>query len=154
MPKVRIPPMTAASGYDAVAGVDLGPYAEASLGDAAGLTQFGMRIETLPPGSRSSLRHWHEHEDELVYVLAGELVLIEDTETSLRAGEAAAWKAGSAVGHCLANRGVADATYLVIGTRALCDTVHYPDDNLVFIKDGPSRSFTRGDGTPLPEGEA
>ena len=71
-------------------GQDNGPRAALAPGDEAGLVQFGAQPERLPPGSRSSHRHWHEAEDELVFVLSGELVLVEDTETVLRAGDAAA----------------------------------------------------------------
>src|SRR5690606_30999537 len=75
------------------------------LGAAAGLTQFGANVITLEPGAWSSQRHWHEKEDELVYVLSGEVVLVEDEgETVLRAGECAAWKAGVRNGHHLVNR--------------------------------------------------
>ena len=75
------------------------------LGDAVGVTQFGVNLTTLKPGSASTLRHWHENEDEFVYVLEGELTLIEDEgETILKAGDAAGFKAGVANGHCLVNR--------------------------------------------------
>jgi uncharacterized cupin superfamily protein len=126
-------------------------YAHKVLGDAAGLTQFGAHLERLPPGARSSLRHWHEAEDEFVYVLEGEVVLIEDTETRLAAGEAAAWKAGSPVGHCLENRSGAPAVYLTVGTRSRRDVVHYPDHDLVLTKDGLRRRYARADGTIIKE---
>ncbi|WP_377153852.1 cupin domain-containing protein [Roseateles sp. UC29_93] len=126
-----------------------GPYAELVLGDQAGLTQFGARLERLPAGSRSSHRHWHETEDEFVYVLSGELVLIENEESVLHAGEAAAWAAGSPVAHCLENRTTSEAVYLVVGTRALTGTVHYPDHDVVLHHDGSGRRFTRSDGSPI-----
>jgi uncharacterized cupin superfamily protein len=132
--------------------VDLGDYTAASdLGEPLGLTQFGVQIETLHPGARSSLRHWHEAEDEFVYVIAGELVLIEDTETTLRAGDCAGWPAGVAVGHCLENRSGADATYLVVGTRAARDRWHYVDHGITGAHDRASgtRSFTGPDGAPI-----
>ena len=93
------------------------------LGDAAGLTQFGVNLTTLKPGSASALRHWHENEDEFVYVLEGELTLIEDEgETILKAGDAAGFKAGVANGHHLVNRSGRDAVYprdrLAGGARA------------------------------------
>src|SRR4051812_16372072 len=73
-----------------------------ALGDAAGLTQFGVNLLRLPPGAWSSQRHWESHEDEFVYVLAGEVVLVTDAgDEVLRAGEAAGFKAGAADGHCL-----------------------------------------------------
>lgn len=143
MPKVAIPPFTVERDTShPVLGASLGPYAHAVIGDAAGLMQFGCHLERLPPGSRSSHRHWHETEDELVYVLDGEVVLVEDTETVLRAGEAAAWRAGDPVGHCLENRGVRDALYLVVGTRRMSDVVHYPDAGLAAERTGRRRRFT------------
>jgi uncharacterized cupin superfamily protein len=128
-----------------------GPGSEIVLGEQAGLTQFGVHIERLPPGSRSSFRHWHETEDELVCVLQGELVLVEDRETPLRAGEAAAWKAGAPEGHCLENRSGADAVMLVVGTRAARGVVHYSDHDVVMHHDEQGRRFLRRDGTPWPE---
>jgi uncharacterized cupin superfamily protein len=109
-----------------------------------------VHIERLPPGSRSSFRHWHETEDEFVYVLSGELVLIEDTETSLKAGEAAAWKAGMPTGHCLENRSESDAMFLVVGTRSSRGVVHYPDHDVVMHHDEAGRHFYRMDGSAWP----
>lgn len=134
-----------------VTGARLGTYAHRVLGDAAGLTQFGVHIERLPPGSRSSLRHWHETEDELVHVLEGEVWLIEDRETPLTAGMAAAWPAGHPVGHCLENRSASDALYLVVGTRNRDDVIHYPDDGLTLEKSGRHRRFLRADGSVAAE---
>lgn len=128
-----------------------GPYSYQRLGEAGGLTQFGAHVEVLPPGSRSSFRHWHEAEDEMVFMLAGEVTLIEDDETPLRAGEAACWPAGHPVGHCLENRGDQEAMYLVIGTRSTIDRIHYPDHGLVTDKDGPSRKYTRRDRGERPD---
>ncbi len=154
MPKVAIPPFTVEHDTShPVLGASLGPYAHAVIGDAAGLTQFGCHLERLPPGSRSSHRHWHETEDELVYVLAGEVVLIEETETVLRAGDAAAWCAGDPVGHCLENRSGAEALYLVVGTRHADDTVHYPDAALRLDKTGRRRRFTDATGRVVAEYE-
>ena len=106
------------------------------LGNAAGLTQFGVNICRLAPGAASSLRHWHMSEDEFVYMLEGEVVLVEDEgETTLKPGDAAAWKAGSTVGHHLVNRGTRDAVFLEVGTRAARDRVEYPDVDLLLEKD-------------------
>lgn len=148
MPRVAIPPFTLeAETSHPVMGATLGPYSHAAIGDAAGLTQFGCHLERLPPGSRSSHRHWREAEDELVYVLEGEVVLVEETETVLRAGDAAAWRAGDPVGHCLENRSAADALYLVVGTRRMADVVHYPDAGLTLtITDRRHRVFTDAEG--------
>ncbi len=98
-----------------------------------GLSQFGARLERLPPGSRSSHRHWHETEDEFVFVLSGELVLVENEESVLRAGDAAAWAAGQPTAHCLENRSEEAAVYLVVGSRAPRGAVHYPDHDVVML---------------------
>ncbi len=150
MPKIPMPAWTEGQGgIHPLFGRDNGPYAEMALGDAVGLTQFGVRLERLPRGSRSSHRHWHETEDELVYVLSGEVVLIEDAETLLKAGDAAGWRAGSAVGHCLENRAEEPATLLIVGTRATTGAVHYPDNDLILHQDSAGRRFTRADGSPV-----
>ncbi|WP_343081754.1 cupin domain-containing protein [Ostreiculturibacter nitratireducens] len=130
-----------------VLGGGTGPYSFRLLSDPGGLTQFGAFIEELPPGSRSGRRHWHETEDEMIYVLSGEVVLVEDAETVLRAGDAAAWPAGSPVGHRLDNRSDRPARYLVIGARNERDTIHYPDHDLITHKDGTARRYLRSDGT-------
>ncbi|MGQ0567719.1 MAG: cupin domain-containing protein [Gemmobacter sp.] len=149
MPKV-VPqgPVQAEDIAHPVLGGGLGPYAYQLISDPGLLTQFGAFIEHLPPGSRSSFRHWHQSEDEMIYVLSGEVVLVEDTETPLHAGEAACWPAGSPVGHCLENRSDDVARYLVVGTRTRVDRVHYPDHDLITEKDGPARRYLHGDGRP------
>ena len=120
------------------------------LGDAVGLTQFGVNLTTLKPNSASTLRHWHENEDEFVYMLEGELTLIEDEgETVLKAGDAAGFKAGIANGHCLVNRSGRDAVFLEIGSRATRERAHYPDADLAVAKDETGVRYTRKDGTPL-----
>ena len=129
------------------------PYAQSArgrikqaLGDAGGLTDFGVNLTRLPPGAWSSQRHWHTAEDEFVYVLTGELVLVTDAgEQRLRAGECAAFPKNVADGHHLINRSDADAVYLEIGTRADHDACHYPDIDLHIDGAGP---FTHKDGTP------
>lgn len=128
---------------------DNGPRAALAPGDQAGLVQFGAHPERLPPGSRSSHRHWHETEDEFVYVVSGELVLVEDEESVLRAGDAAAWAAGAPVGHCLENRSAAEAVYLTVGARAPAGVVHYPDHGVVMRHDAAGVRFERGDGSPI-----
>src|SRR6266702_5446747 len=88
------------------------------LGDEAGLTQFGVNLLRLPPGAWSSQRHWHTGEDEFVYVLSGEVVLVTDAgEETLRAGDAAGFPANDRDGHCLQNRSSRDAQVLEIGSR-------------------------------------
>jgi uncharacterized cupin superfamily protein len=106
------------------------------ISEAGGLTQFGALIEVLQPGSHSTLKHWHSAEDELVYVLEGEITLIEGSkETLLRAGDAATFRAGVAVGHFLQNRSAAPTRCLVVGTRAPVDRITYPDHDRVCIRD-------------------
>lgn len=126
-----------------------GPYSELPLAEQAGLSQFGVHLERLPPGSRSSFRHWHETEDELVLVLEGELVLIEDQESILQQGDCAAWKAGQPIGHCLENRSALPATFLVVGGKASQGVVHYPDHDIVMHHDENGRRFSRPDGSAL-----
>jgi uncharacterized cupin superfamily protein len=122
------------------------------LGDVAGLTQFGVNLTRLKPGAASSLRHWHEAEDELVYVLEGEMILIEDGgETVLRPGDAAGFKAGVANGHQLVNRSQHDALYLEIGTRAPRERAHYADVDLVVDRDERGARFSRRSGEPYQE---
>ena len=106
------------------------------LGNAVGLDQFGVNLTTLKPGAWSSQRHWHEAEDEFVFVLEGELVLCEnDGETVLKPGEAAGWQANSGDGHCLINRTERDAVFLEIGTRSPHERVVYPDIDMRLERD-------------------
>jgi uncharacterized cupin superfamily protein len=117
------------------------------LGDAAGLTQFGVNRLTLPPGQWSSQRHWHHAEDEFVMVLEGEVVLVTEAgEELLRAGDCAGFKAGEADGHHLQNRSDRDAVLLEIGSRRPSeDGAEYPDIDLA-IRPG-ERAFRRKDGS-------
>src|ERR1700749_1319375 len=99
MPKIDIGKIAidTATGYPSPFNKAVEGRSRKRLARAAGLSQFGVNICTLKPGAASSQRHWHENEDELVYVLEGEVVLREDEgETVLKAGDAAAWKAGVA----------------------------------------------------------
>ena len=108
------------------------------LGDAAGLTQFGVNLHRLSPGQWSSQRHWHTAEDEFVWVLEGELVLVTDAgETPLRAGDCAGFKAGDPDGHHLQNRTDCDAVFLEVGSRRPGeDVVTYSDIDLISPADG------------------
>ncbi|MDZ4095452.1 MAG: cupin domain-containing protein [Paracoccaceae bacterium] len=154
MPKVTLAPVQQAEDTPhPILGAGLGSYGYQLLSDPGGLSQYGAFIEILPPGSRSGFRHWHETEDEMIYLLQGQLVLIEDTETLLVPGDCAAWPAGHPVGHCLENRSGAEARYLVIGTRNRIDTFHYPDHDLITHKDGTARRYTHADGTPRTAGD-
>jgi uncharacterized cupin superfamily protein len=118
-----------------------------ALGDAGGLTQFGCSLTRVKPGSATSQRHWHEVEDEMVYILEGELVLVEDGgETVMRPGDAATFKAGVADGHHLVNRSDRDAVLLEMGTRPDHDVIRYSDVDLVCRYDGTTDTFTRRSG--------
>src|SRR5438132_12372448 len=120
---------------------------------AGALTQFGAYVETLQPGSRSSDRHWHEEEDEFLYVVSGEATVIEDDGVHLLLpGDAACWPAGTANGHQVLNRSKAPCTYLVVGTRAPRDVVHYPDREQVLYNEGDRWRLLRTDGTLLKSG--
>ena len=103
------------------------------LGDVAGLTQFGVNLLRLPPGSWSSQRHWHSAEDEFTWVLEGEVVLVTETgEQVLRAGDCAGFAAGVADGHHLQNRSSREAVVLEVGSRLpQRDGCDYPDIDLV-----------------------
>jgi uncharacterized cupin superfamily protein len=121
------------------------------LGDAAGLTQFGVNLLRLKPGVWSSQRHWHTGQDEFVYVISGEVVLVTDTgEEILTAGDCAGFKAGDKDGHHLQNRSGADALLLEIGTRVADDGGEYPDIDMAFHMGMPPE-YTRKDGTPYPD---
>ena len=135
------------SGYPAAFA---GPCAERirqRLGDAGGLTDFGVNLMRLPPGGWSSQRHWHSHEDEFVWLLEGELVLVEDAgETVLRAGDCACFPKGSGNGHHMINRSDATAVYLEVGSRSAEDLTTCSDiDMMSAASDG---RFTKKDGTP------
>ena len=120
------------------------------LGDAAGLTQFGVNLLHLPPGAWSSQRHWHSHEDEFVYVLEGELTLITDAgEQVLTPGLAAGFPAGVPDGHNLVNKTDKDALDLEIGNRHPEEEAHYPDVDLHVRRSGGAFNFTRKDGSAI-----
>jgi uncharacterized cupin superfamily protein len=121
------------------------------LGDAAGLTQFGVNLLRLVPGAWSSQRHWHTHEDEFVYVLDGEVVLITgEGEETLGAGDCAGFKGGVPDGHHLVNRGQRDALVLEVGTRHPGgDTAEYPD---IDLRAEPPGAYVHKDGTPYGTG--
>ena len=153
MPRIDLSALPARSGStypEPFAGIVAGREWQ-SLGDAAGLTQFGVNLVRLAPGVWSSQRHWHTHEDEFVYVMEGELVLVTDQgEETMRAGDCAGFKAGVRDGHCLQNRSGADAVFLVVGSRNEDDHGEYSDIDMMF----PSARYSgkglylHKDGTP------
>jgi uncharacterized cupin superfamily protein len=119
------------------------------LGEAGGLKQFGVNLMRLPSGNWSAQRHWHSHEDEFIYVLEGELTLVEDGgETLLTAGDCAAFAKNTGDGHHLINRSNTTAVYLEVGGR-------HPDDlttcsDIDMMSANADGRFTRKDGTPYP----
>ena len=127
----------------------VGDRVKLKLGAAAGLTQFGVNLVTLGPGGQSAMRHWHTHEDEFVYVLEGELVLVTDAgEQRMHAGDCAGYVAGVADGHHLVNRSAAPARYLEMGSRSAADLAVYPDDDLVHVRSTAGIRQEHKDGTP------
>lgn len=115
------------------------------LAPASGLTDFGASHVTLKPGAWSAQRHWHEEEDELVVLLSGEAVLVDDAgERPMRPGDIAAFPKGDGNGHCLRNDGAVDCVFVAIG-RPPVGACHYPDIDLEF---SAAASYTHRDGAP------
>ncbi len=143
MPDLRLPaldPATVAevcgSGYPEPFRSRMGDRAKRKLGEACGLTRFGVNLVTLGPGGQSALRHWHTLEDEFVYVLAGEVVLVTEAgEQVLGPGMCAGYPAGRHDAHHFVNRSAAPAVYLEIGNRIEGDNAFYPDDDLMWCAD-------------------
>jgi uncharacterized cupin superfamily protein len=119
-----------------------------SLGDAAGLKNFGVNLVKLAPGSCSALRHWHTKQDEFIYVIEGEITLVTNAgEQPLKPGMAAGFPAGEADGHNLINRSNSIAIYLEIGDRTSDEQVNYPDVDLVAKHSPKGWVFTHKDGS-------
>lgn len=124
------------------------------LGDAGGLTQFGVSITILEPGGMSSMRHWHMNEDEFVMVTEGEVVMVTDEgEILMGVGDCASFPAGVENGHHFLNKSYAVARFLVIGTRAALETVYYSDVDMMVVDVDGAGVFTRKNGSPMPEPE-
>jgi uncharacterized cupin superfamily protein len=120
--------------------------------DDGGLTHYGAYVETLQPGARSSDRHWHEKEDEFLYLISGELTVVENEgETVLHPGDAASWPAGVANAHYVVNRSAAPCTYLIVGTRVTHDVCHYPDSGEILHTEGEEWRLEK-DGRVLKSG--
>lgn len=126
------------------------------LGQAGGLTQFGANLVILAPGARSSMRHWHQREDEFVMVTEGEVVLVQDAgEVPMCSGDCAAFPAGDTNGHCFVNRSGKEARFLVIGSKAPREHVTYSDVDLMVTVQNGTNTFTHKDGTPYrPPGDS
>ncbi len=124
------------------------------LGDAGGLTQFGVNLVRLAPGAVSSLRHWHLKEDEFVWVTEGVLHLVEDEgATEMHPGDCAAFPANTPNGHRFENRSDAPAAFLVIGSRMPGEEATYSDVDLRVRITEAGPVFTRRDGSALPSTE-
>ena len=149
MPKIDVAaaPKRKGSGYPPPFDAPCAARTRLRLGNAGGLRDFGVNLMTLPPGSWSSQRHWHSHEDEFVYVLEGEVALVEDRgETVLRAGDCAAFPKNTANGHHLINRSAATAIYLEVGSRNPQDLTTCSDIDL--MSSNADGRFVHKDGTP------
>lgn len=152
MPKIdiRAVPERKGSGYPAPFHLKAGERVRQALGDAGGLSEFGVNLLRLPPGAWSSQRHWHSAEDEFLYVLSGEVTLIADEgEQVLRAGDCAAFPKNQANGHHLINKSTGPVVVLEIGTRSAEDVCEYPDIDMRI--DSRIGHYTHRDGTPYPE---
>jgi len=129
----------------------MGDRAKRRLGDALGLTRFGVNLVTLAPGAESALRHWHTLEDEFVWMLEGEVVLVTNAgEQVLRAGQCAGYPAGGRDGHHFVNRSDAPARYLEVGSRIDGDNAFYPDDDLMWVESEDGVHAAHKDGRRYP----
>ncbi len=151
MPRIDIAavPAIRGSGYPPPHDAPCATRTRKRLGDAGGLQDFGVNLMALPPGGWSSQRHWHSHEDELVYILKGEVVLVEDGgETMLRAGDCAAFPKNTGNGHHMINRSPATAVYLEMGSRQWDDLTTCSDIDM--MSSNADGRFVHKDGTPYP----
>ncbi len=118
------------------------------LGDAGGLTQFGVNIVILAPGAKSSMRHWHLHEDEFVMITQGACTMMQDAgPVIMQVGDCAAFPAGVADGHCFINHTDTEARFLVVGSKAKAETATYSDVDLQVHQAGGLNRFSYKDGT-------
>ncbi|MEO1476080.1 MAG: cupin domain-containing protein [Pseudomonadota bacterium] len=154
MPKIDVAatPVRVGTGYPAPHNAPCLKRENTALGNAAGLTQFGVNLTRLKPGVWSSQRHWHTHEDEFVYVLEGEVTMVTDAGREiLRPGDCAGFPAGEDNAHHFINESETDVVYLVVGGRDARDACHYPDIDM-FANPGrydDPNVFVRKDGSPI-----
>lgn len=153
MPKIDIEnvPLVTGTGYPPPYRNPVEGRSKKRIGDAGGLTQYGVNLTVLKPGAASAHRHWHKNEDEFVFIVSGEAILVEDSgECALKAGDAASFPAGAANGHHLVNRSTADVVFLEVGTRAEAETVAYTDPtvDLQAVKDETGWRYLRRNGEP------
>jgi uncharacterized cupin superfamily protein len=146
----EIVPAVSGSGYPEAYRAAVAGRAKRRIGNAVGLTHFGVNLVRLAPGAASAQRHWHSDEDEFVYILEGEVELVTDGGAqTLAAGMAAGFPAGKRDGHHLVNRSKGDVIYLEVGDRRPeTDEAEYPDIDLRLIKVNGKLTFTHKDGKP------
>lgn len=152
MPKIDIAslPVKTGSGYPGARAALMDGRSQVGLSDPSGLTQFGANLVTLAPGALSSLRHWHEKQDEFLVVTAGVCTLVDDHgETELKAGDCAAFPAGDPNGHHLVNKSDADASFVVVGTHTPTEVGYYSDEDMMVTVEDGVYAFTRKDGSAL-----
>jgi uncharacterized cupin superfamily protein len=140
------------SGYPEPYRSRMGERAKRRLAAACGLTKVGVNLVTLGPGGQSALRHWHTLEEEFVYVLEGEVVLVTNAgEQTLTAGMCAGYPAGGRDGHHFINRSSRPAKYLEIGTNVPGDIAFYPDDDVMLIQtEDTDYAYVHKDGRKFP----
>jgi len=143
-------PLKTGSIYPEPYGSQMAGRSSQRLGDLAGLTQFGANLVILEPGAKSSLRHWHENEDEFIMVTQGVCTLIDnDGEHELKVGECAGFPANTPNAHQFVNNSDAEARFLVIGTRGSSEIAHYPDNDMKVTMSAGGFEFTKENGDPL-----
>jgi uncharacterized cupin superfamily protein len=144
-----VPPRTRPSNYPPPFAARVAGREKRALGDAFGLSRFGINLTRLAPGAASSLRHWHEAQDEFVFVLQGRPTLHDDRgATILSPGQCVGFPRGSENAHCLRNDGASDAWVLEVGDRTPGDRAHYPDDDLRAEWHAEGWRFVHRDGRP------
>ena len=151
MPKLDLTAVPVKSGtiYPAAYAPQVAGRSSLRLGDAGGLTQFGVNLVILAPGAKSSMRHWHLHEDEFVMITHGACVMVLDAgETLMRVGDCAAFPAGVSDGHCFINRTDSEARFLVVGSKAPHEVATYSDIDLRVTQSAGISTFTLKDGRP------
>jgi uncharacterized cupin superfamily protein len=150
MPKIdmSLVPVKTGTIYPAPYDAEVAGRSSLRLGDAGGLTQFGVNLVILASGAKSSMRHWHLHEDEFVMVTQGACTMITDAGRQiLQTGDCAAFPAGVPDGHCFINHTDTEARFLVVGTKAPHEVATYSDvDFKAHLESGKCR-FTYKDGT-------
>lgn len=156
MPKIDLDNIqpTFGSNYPAEFQAEMQGRSSLRFSDAYGLSQFGANITILQPGAKSSLRHWHENQDEFVMIISGTATLLDDHgESELRPGDCAAFPAGDGNGHTILNKSIEEVRFLVVGSRTPTEVGWYSDVDMKVTMDEAGYCFTRKDGTPYEGNE-